>query len=103
MSELAAPNNYYYLTAEEMQHYRYMLASNYERELVSIGGQHYLVFPVTDKPYIWIVWPTTTMGLDGMSDASDTIFQPYAQLQLKLMPHITSTDVKVLLFPRYSS
>ena len=103
MSELATPDNYYYLTAEEMQHYKYMLASNYNRENILIDGQQYLAFPVIDKPHIWIVWPTITMGLDGMSDTSDTIFQIYAQSQLKLMSHITSADAKVLLFPRYSS
>ena len=94
---------YYYLTTDEMQHYKYMLASNYERESVSISDQQYVIFPVIGKPHIWIAWPTITMGLDGMSDASDTIFQPHVQLQLKLMPQITTAGVEVLLFPRYSS
>ena len=101
MPELAT-SNYYYLTAEETQHYKYMLASNYERESILVDGQRYLVFPVIDKPDTWIAWPTITMGLDGVSDARDTIFQPYVQLQLKLMLHMASTTVKGLLFPRYS-
>jgi hypothetical protein len=94
--------DFYYLTANEMQHYRYMLEHDYPQKLVKDDGQQYLVFQVLERPRVGIAWPTVTGELDGLSNEADTIFQYYKPLQQKLMPHIEGSTIAVLIFPQYA-
>jgi hypothetical protein len=94
--------DYYYLTAEEMRHYKYMLSHEYSHKLVQTGSQKYLVFPIVDKLRIGIAWPTLTGNLDGLSKDVDSIFSPYLPLQRIILPLIQGSTIRVLMFPRYA-
>jgi len=93
--------DYYYLTAEEMRHYKYMLSHEYSHKLVQTGSQQYLVFPIVDRLKIGIAWPTVTGDLDGLSKDADSIFSPCLSLQQKILPLIQGSTIRTLVFPRY--
>jgi len=96
-------NELYYLTAEEIRHYQYMLSNGYEHKIVELGNQTYIVFPLIDKSHIGVAWPSVTGKIDGVSIDSDTMFQPCMPLQNKLMRHLKGSTLRILVFPKYAN
>lgn len=93
-------DDYYYLTADDVRHYEYMLARGYPRKVVCAASQKYLVFQIVDKPDIGVAWPTITGGLDGVT-IGDVLLQVYEPMQRKIMPLVSGSTLRILLFPRY--
>jgi len=91
----------YYLNRFEIEHYQYMLTKGYTSHKATVGGQEYIVFPVVDKEYIGIAWPTITGLLDAIPQGS-VIFAIYAPLQKQILSQISLPSIKVLLFPRFT-
>jgi hypothetical protein len=94
--------DYYYLTADEMRHYKYMLSHEYSHRLVQLKTQQYLIFPMVDKPRLGIAWPTLVGDLDGLSD-TDIILHPCLPLQRILLPSIQGSTIRALMFPQYAN
>jgi len=95
------PDRFYYLTPDDLRHYKYMLAHGYAHKIVQLASQRYLIFGVTDKPRIGIAWPVCDSKLEHVPD-NNMIFQNYETLQNLLMPSLAGSTIKVLLFPRAS-
>ncbi len=93
----------YYLSADEIAHYRYIIKHGYDSEVIDIGSQKYVVFQVIDKPEIGIAWPTINGGIQMLDEVLDTLFEYHIPLQEKILPKVKDKDIKILLFPRYGS
>ncbi len=76
-----------------------MLSRGYQHELVEANSGKFVVFPIVDKEYASIAWPTVD-GAVWIPDESDVVFQLYKPLQDMILPLI-KPGVKVLLFPRF--
>ena len=97
------PNiTFYYLTAEELRHYQYMLDHGYEHKVVQLCAQKYIIFPVVDKPDVGIAWPTITGKLDAIPTSVDTVFDVPDQLQLQVLKSLSGSTIRILLVPRYA-
>ena len=95
------PDKFYYLTPDDLRHYKYMLAHGCAHKIIKLASQQHLVFGVTDKPHIGIAWPVINDKLEYTSD-NNMIFQSHEPLQNLLMPFLAGSTIKVLLFPRAS-
>jgi len=92
---------FYYLTHQEVVHYQRIIERGYKHYIVQLPSQRYIVFPVVNKEYIGIAWPTVTGKLDGAQDGNDVIFDVDSKLQNIILPLVPLDELKVLLFPRF--
>lgn len=89
----------YYLTSDDIKHYKYMIEHGYESIKLKSKTQSYIAFELMDQSGVYIAWPTVTGDLDAFDEVLDTIFEHDMNIQSVLeLPD----KIKLLLFPRYS-
>lgn len=91
----------YYLTLDEIYHYKYMIENGYPHKIVEMAMQKWIVFPLINKIWLGVAWPTVTGSLDGCQMENSIIFQHDAKLEKCLMQLIKSSTILRLVFPRY--
>ena len=92
---------YYYLTAEEVQHYQYMMDHGYSCKTINTGRQEYVVFAMAARPEVGIAWPTVDGKIGAVSKSADTVFDFYEPLHFALVEHLKGSTIQIILAPRY--